>query len=75
MGITGNHTLIMITSRAVYTYTAEGCSSKPLMTIKEFREAKIGTSTWVDDLYVLTKNFLFIKYPKIANLKRLDVSE
>jgi hypothetical protein len=65
--ISNNQSLIMITDKAVYGYTIEGCSPKPLFGISDFRDVKIGTSTWKDDLYVLTRDFLIIRYPRLTN--------
>ena len=73
LSITKNQTLIMITNKAVFSYNADGCSAKPLMTIKDFRQIKIGTATWVDDLYVLTRDTLIIKYPKLNNLQSINI--
>jgi hypothetical protein len=73
--ISNNQSLIMITDKAVYGYTIEGCSPKPLFGISDFRDVKIGTSTWKDDLYVLTRDFLIIRYPRLTNLQRIKITE
>lgn len=74
MRMASNETLILVTNTFVCSYTASSCS-EPIMRIRDFRDVKIGTSTWVDDLYVLTKESLMIKYPKRTNLQRINISE
>ena len=57
--------LFMLTNQTMYGYLYNKCV--PILTYQDFISYRVGSITQEDDIYILTKQYLYIKYPKLTN--------
>lgn len=59
----------------MYSYASGFCDDKQMISFEDFRMLKIGAADYTQDLYVLTKDYLYIKFPSLTNTEIIDIQE
>lgn len=72
----GHGGLIMVNTSSVWLWNGS-CTNRQVLVanVTDFIELKVGAAKYIDDIYVLTRNKLFLKFPGISNTLEIDISE
>lgn len=71
----GHGGLVFVNNTVVWAWNGTCEDQETLVAnASNFLELKIGAAKYTDDLYVLTKDKLFLKYPGISNTLAIPIS-